>query len=120
MKIENDEIGKTVELKVFFSFGEVKDEHAQSLAEDIINSLEEKGSDLRRCRSQGYDGAAGLSGVYHRVQQCIKEKAPHALSGAQPNLVLKEAVKGNIVICHFFGHIIVRCAQKTIRSFRIP
>ena len=127
VKIENDETGKpvAVELKiceVFFSFREVKDQSAQGLAKEIINSLEEKGLDVRKCRGQGYDGAAVMTGVYHGVQQRIKEKAPYVYivhcAAHNLNLVLSDAVEGNGDICQFFetvqnvycffGHSIVR------------
>lgn len=102
-------MGKPCELKiceVFISFREIKDQSAQGLEDEIMKSLSEKGLDLTKCRGQGYDGAAVMSGTYHGVQQRILEKSPHAYyvhcAAHNLNLVLKDAVEGNRVICQFF------------------
>lgn len=80
MKIEN-ETGKSVDFEYLWSFlltfRKVKDQSAQGVAE-IINLLEEKDSDVRKCCGQRYDGAAAMTGVYHCVEQFIKEKVPYA------------------------------------------
>ncbi|XP_073537599.1 uncharacterized protein [Phyllobates terribilis] len=112
VKIVNDEEGKPIEIKIcetFVSVREIKDQSAQGLAEEMIASLKEKNLDLTKCRGQGYDGTAVMSGVYNEVQQRIKEKAPHAYfvhcATHNLNLVLKDAVEENRVVSQFFETI---------------
>lgn len=102
VKIIDDNGGKPIKIKIcetFVSFREVRDQSAQSLAKEIISSLEDKNLDLTKCRGQRYDGAAVMSGAYSGVQQRIKEKAPHAYfvhcAAHNLNLALKDASEGN-------------------------
>uniref|UniRef100_A0A6P7GRT3 Zinc finger MYM-type protein 1-like n=1 Tax=Diabrotica virgifera virgifera TaxID=50390 RepID=A0A6P7GRT3_DIAVI len=125
VKIEKSELGKPTKLEiceVFFSFIEVKDQTAEGLADEILKTINSKGLDLSKCRGQGYDGAAVMSGVYNGVQRRIKDKAPNAYfvhcAAHNLNLVVKDAVENNKEICNFFdtiqsvycffGHSIVR------------
>lgn len=58
----------------FLGFKEVTDQTGSGLEEEILASLEEKGLTLFKCRGQGYDGAANMSGIYQGVKSRIEQK----------------------------------------------
>lgn len=91
----------------FLGFQEVKEQGAEGLASDIIKIIDSKGFSLNKCRGQGYDGAATMSGVYSGVQTRIKEKEPSAqyvhCAAHNLNLVLNDAASGVISeVKHFY------------------
>lgn len=64
--IERDSLGIATDVAVkesFVGFREVTDSSASELTKEIIASVEESGLDLSKCRGQGYDGAANMSGI---------------------------------------------------------
>ena len=68
VKVLSDENNKPIKLKIcetFTSFTEVKDQSASGLKSKIIQSIEEKGLDIKKCRGQSYDGASVMSGMYN-------------------------------------------------------
>lgn len=125
--IERDDSGVASDVKVkesFLGFREVSDQSASELAKDIMASIEDNGLDLSKCRGQGYDGAANMSGVYSGVQARIAAKEPLALyvhcATHNLNLLINDSVKNipELVrfydtvesIYVFFGHSIKRWA----------
>ncbi|XP_025406286.1 zinc finger MYM-type protein 1-like [Sipha flava] len=123
--IEKDEYGnpKYVCVKeTFLAFHEVVDQSASSLSELILQNIEKKGLSIAKCRGQGYDGAANMSGMYNGLQKRIKDIEPSAAyvhcSTHNLNLVVNDAVKEitemeiffDVVlrVFVFFGHSIVR------------
>ncbi|XP_060846403.1 zinc finger MYM-type protein 1-like [Rhopalosiphum padi] len=123
--IEKDEYGnpKNVCVKeTFLAFHEVVDQSASSLSKLILQNIEKKGLSIGKCRGQGYDGAANMSGMYNGLQKRIKDIEPSAAyvhcSAHNLNLVVNDAVKEitemeiffDVVqrVFVFFGHSIVR------------
>jgi len=114
-------------VEAFLGFEETADTSASELENKILGSITKNGLDISKCRGQGYDGAANMSGVYSGVQARIREKEPLATyvhcAAHNLNLALNDAVK-NIpemkqfydTIEHlyiFFGHSIKRWAMLT-------
>ncbi len=44
---------------------------ADALTKDITSNLEKDGLDIQRCRSQGYDNAATMSGIHGAEEKKI-------------------------------------------------
>jgi hypothetical protein len=111
--IESDpETGKRTHIKInesFLGFRAVHDQSAAGIEGNILKCMEEKGLDLSKCRGQGYDGAATMSGVYSGVQSRILEKVPNALYihcvAHNLNLVLNDAVSQVQEVSQFFDVI---------------
>ena len=86
-----------------------------------MNSIQQKGLDVKNCHGQGYDGTVVMSGKYSSLHKKIQGVAPHAYyvhcALHNLNLVLKdamEAVTENYQfydtiesVYTFFGHSIV-------------
>ncbi|GFX20249.1 transposable element Tcb2 transposase, partial [Trichonephila clavipes] len=68
---------------------------AKSLESDVLNLLNTLDINLVKCRGQGYDGAANMSGACGGLQKLIKDKQPRAnyvhCSPHNLNLVLNDA-----------------------------
>lgn len=64
----------------FLGFHTITDQSAEGISDEIIHLLEEKNLSINKCRGQGYDGAATMSGIYSGVQTRIREKEANALS----------------------------------------
>ena len=86
---------------------ETMDASACELANKVLDSITSHSVDLWKCRGQGYDGAANMSGMYKGLKARIRtlnEKAlyvhckPHCL-----NLVLVEASTSNKHFVTFFN-----------------
>ncbi|XP_044134789.1 zinc finger MYM-type protein 1-like [Bufo gargarizans] len=102
VSVERDESQRatSVEIKeVFLGFHAVEDQSAAGLEHDISSCIESNGLNITKCRGQGYDGAATMSGVYSGVQARIAQREKNALyvhcTAHNLNLVLQDAV-GNI------------------------
>uniref|UniRef100_H2XJG8 TTF-type domain-containing protein n=1 Tax=Ciona intestinalis TaxID=7719 RepID=H2XJG8_CIOIN len=125
VKIVYHDDGTPSELKVveaFNSFTEVEDSSAIGLHKLITDSIQQKRLDIKKCRGQGYDGAAVMSGKYSGLQKRIQDVAPHAYyvhcASHNLNLVLKDAMEAVTEtrkfydtiesVYSFFGHSIVR------------
>ena len=82
-EIETDpETGKRTHIKIkesFLGFLAIPDQSAAGIEGNILKCIQDKGLDLSKCRGQGYDGAATMSGAYSGVQSRILEKMPNAL-----------------------------------------
>ncbi|GFV06731.1 zinc finger MYM-type protein 1 [Trichonephila clavipes] len=76
-------------------FIEAANQTAKSLERDVLNILNTLDINLSKCRGQGYDGAANMSGAYGGLQKLIKDKQPRAnyvhCSTHNLNLVLHDA-----------------------------
>jgi hypothetical protein len=90
-------------------FREIFDQSSEGLEKDILQSLNEKGLSLKKCRGQGYDGAAVMSGVYSGVQArilSIEKTAAYVHCAAHNlNLVLSDAVSGIVQVRNFFDTV---------------
>ncbi|KAM4026863.1 zinc finger MYM-type protein 1-like [Anomaloglossus baeobatrachus] len=92
--------------EVFLGFHVVEDPSAAGLENDIIKCIEDKGLQLSKCRGQGYDGAATMSGVYTGVQIRIQRKEKNALyvhcAAHNLNLVIQDSVSHVPEVSRFF------------------
>jgi hypothetical protein len=82
---------------------------AEHLYQYIIDTLTHYHFDLSSVVSQGYDGAAVLSGSVSGIQACIREIVPHAIyvhcQAHCLNLVLVDCVKSISHASEFFSLI---------------
>uniref|UniRef100_A0A3B4ZPX6 DUF4371 domain-containing protein n=1 Tax=Stegastes partitus TaxID=144197 RepID=A0A3B4ZPX6_9TELE len=97
---------------------------ASELENQILGSIEKNGTDLSKCRGQGYDGATNMSGAYSGVQARIAEREPLAryvdCAAHNLNLALNDTVKSVPGVkqfydpfssmYNFFGHSVKRWA----------
>lgn len=83
--------------ETFLGFVPERDQSAEAVAEMIVGQINEAGLDISRCRGQGYDGAAVMSGVYAGVQKRIIDHSPNAVYVHcichRLNLVLRDAAE---------------------------
>ena len=130
--VERDAHGVASDVKInesFIGFREVTDSSAEELAGDITDSIESNGLQLSKCRGQGYDGAANMSGIYSGVQARIAAKEPAAVyvhcASHNLNLALNDSVKIQEIskfydivesVYVFFGHSIKRWAMLSDRE----
>ncbi|KAJ4946721.1 hypothetical protein JOQ06_008767, partial [Pogonophryne albipinna] len=66
---ENDNAKDILINEAFLGFVETVDTSARELQKKILDSIESNGFHLSKCRSQGYDGAANMSGVYSELSE---------------------------------------------------
>ena len=98
VKIDN----RNVEVKEsFLGFIPLSGKKADSITQEIVQSLEKDGLDLKLCRSQGYDNATTMSGIYTGVQTRIKKFNPKAIFVPCANHSL------NLCGVHAFGSVSV-------------
>ncbi|GFQ64589.1 zinc finger MYM-type protein 1 [Trichonephila clavata] len=80
---------------MFLGFIAAANQTAKTLESDVLNFLNTLDINLAKCRGQGYDGAANMSGAYGGLQKLIKDKQPTAnyvhCSAHNLNLVLNDA-----------------------------
>ena len=62
----------------FLQFIPIYSHQGKSLSDVIVNFLSNNALGIMNCRSQSYDNASNMSGVYKGVQACIKEINAHA------------------------------------------
>ena len=98
--IVRNAMDKAVNIEVmesFLGFMETVDTSASELAVNVLDSIRRNSLDMSKCRGQGYDGAANMSGIYSGVQARIREKEPLATyvhcAAHNLNLVLNDSVK---------------------------
>lgn len=101
---------KEIEIKEsFLGFFEIRGHDADSFEREIITALEKMGIQLDRCRGQGYDGAASMSGQYSGLQSRIKARVPNAefihCSAHNLNLVLNDSVMDIVELQRFYEKI---------------
>lgn len=81
----------------FLGFVAVKKHSAADLQNEVIEFLSKHNIPIHKCRGQGYDGAAVMSGEYSGLQSRIKKMSPNAefvhCSSHNLNLVLQDSVK---------------------------
>lgn len=65
--------------EAFLGFHAIEDQSAAQIASNIVACIESKGLEISKCRGQGYDGAATMSGVYSGVQARIAKMEKNAL-----------------------------------------
>lgn len=102
--------GMPVALEVnesFLGFKKVDDQSAGGLEHVILKELETNGLSLSKCRGQGYDGAATMSGIYSGLRTRIQEKQRTAkyvhCASHNLNLVVNDAMSGIPENVNFFG-----------------
>ncbi|KAJ4921640.1 hypothetical protein JOQ06_027721 [Pogonophryne albipinna] len=66
---ENDNAKDILINNAFLGFVETVDTSARELQKKILDSIESNGFHLSKCRGQGYDGAANMSGVYSELSE---------------------------------------------------
>lgn len=108
--IPKDSSGKPTSLVInesFLGFKVVEDQSAGGLEEEILLSLQENNIPLTKCRGQGYDGAATMSGAYTGVKTRILEKQRTAkfvhCAAHNLNLVANDAMASIPENVSFFG-----------------
>lgn len=99
---------RTVEIKeVFVGFFQISKKDAGSLANKILEKLEEDKIPISDCRGQTYDNAAVMAGVRGGVQQKIIEVNPKAVfvncENHSLNLACVHASEVQPVVVTFFG-----------------
>lgn len=110
IKRDDNNIAKDILInEAFLGFDEVADSTASELQKNILESIARNGFDLSKCRGQGYDGAANMSGVYSGVQARIAEMEPLAqyvhCAAHNLNLTLNDAVKNITEIRQFYDNV---------------
>ncbi|XP_013786835.1 zinc finger MYM-type protein 1-like [Limulus polyphemus] len=97
--------GKVVERCV--QFISIERHHGKYLIDVLTNFFQQSGIDLSWCRSQSYDNASNISGIYSGVQTRFKEidKLPELIPCAAHslNLVGSVAVESCTTAVNFFG-----------------
>uniref|UniRef100_A0A8C5Q7S8 HAT C-terminal dimerisation domain-containing protein n=1 Tax=Leptobrachium leishanense TaxID=445787 RepID=A0A8C5Q7S8_9ANUR len=92
--------------EAFLGFHAIEDQRAAEIEHNIVACVESKGLDLSKCRGQGYDGAATMSGVYSGVQARIAKREKNALyvhcAAHNLNLVIQDAVADIAEVTSFF------------------
>lgn len=106
-KNENNEVIQIEYKESFTGFYPIKnDRSAEGLQNFITSFLEEKNISIKKCRGQGYDGAAVMSGAYKGLQSKIvglEKNAQYIHCAAHNlNLVLNDAVNGVLEAKSFF------------------
>lgn len=90
----------------FLGFIELTEQNSENFETVLINTLEHMGIDIKKCRGQGYDGAANMSGKYSGLQARIKRRVPNAdyvhCAAHNLNLVLNDSVKNISEIRNFY------------------
>ena len=94
---------------MFLGFEATAGSSASELESKILGSIEKNKIDLSKCRGQGYDGAANMSGVYSGVQARIAEKEPLAryvhCAAHNLNLALNDSVKNIPGVKQFYDTV---------------
>ena len=103
--------------EAFWGFEETLETSAGALETKILDNITGNGFDLSKCRGQGYDGAANMSGVYSGVQARIKEMEPLAKyvhwAAHNLNLALNDSVKDNTEMGNFYDTIVAERTERT-------
>jgi hypothetical protein len=95
--------------ETFLGFIPERDQSAEAVADLIMSQINAAGLDILRCRGQGYDGAAVMSGIYAGVQKRIIAHSPNAqyvhCVCHRLNLVLRDAAECCPEMQSFFGTV---------------
>ena len=110
--ISKDENDTPLEVKIhesFMGFHAVHDQSASGLEKDIVGLLEKKGISVNKCRGQGYDGAATMSGAYSGLQKRISDRERNAIyihcASHNLNLVLNDACQNVTKVKDFYDSV---------------
>lgn len=99
LKIEESFMG-------FFAIDQHGAKNYEKLLTYVLLKLE---LDVKKCKGQGYDGAAVMSGIYSGVQKRIRDIVPNAFyvhcCSHNLNLVISDAVKITEKALHFFNTV---------------
>lgn len=80
----------------FLGFIAITNQGAENITNEVCSFLEKNNIPIEKCRGQGYDGAAVMSGEYTGLQSRIKEKSQNAeyvhCASHNLNLVLNDSV----------------------------
>ncbi|XP_077119085.1 zinc finger MYM-type protein 1-like [Ranitomeya variabilis] len=91
--------------EAFLGFQAIHDQRAAGIEKEILECIDSNGLSIHKCRGQGYDGAATMSGIYSGVQARILEKEHNAMyvhcAAHNLNLVLQDAVSEITEISNF-------------------
>lgn len=101
---------KNIEIiEAFIGFFEVKNQSGKDLEMLIVDTLKSDSIDIKKCRGQGYDGAANMKGKYNGLQAQIRKLSKNAdyvhCAAHNLNLVLNDAVKNITVLVNFYDLI---------------
>src|SRR5678816_3844066 len=81
----------------FLGFIPITNQKTEGLESEVCKFLESNNFSIKKCRGQGYDGAAVMSMKYIGLQTKIKRKSPNAeyvhCANLNLNLVLNDSVK---------------------------
>lgn len=95
VSVDNNE--NKLEIKEsFLGFIALTGQNSEKITNEVCNFLEGNGIAIEKCRGQGYDGAAVMSGQYSGLQSRIKQKSINAeyvhCASHNLNLVLNDSV----------------------------
>jgi hypothetical protein len=102
--------GKCALREEFLWFVRAAETTGETLVDLFISTLEQYGISIENMRTQGYDGAANMSGIHRGVQARIKEIDPTA------NYVHCKAHVLNLAIVHASQDASVRTMMATIQE----
>lgn len=95
MSVDNNE-NKLAIKESFLGFIALTSQDAEKITNEVCNFLEGNNIVIEKCRGQGYDGAAVMSGKYSGLQSRIKQKSQNAeyvhCASHNLNLVLNDSV----------------------------
>lgn len=110
VSIERDTNTRAKQINIheaFLGFNAIHDQSAAGIEKEILAFIDDKGISLDKCRGQGYDGAATMSGIYSGVQTRILQREENALyvhcAAHNLNLVLQDAVAEITEVSNFMG-----------------
>lgn len=97
----------TIDVKEsFLGFYKLTKHGAEDHVNLIYDVLNKFNLDIKKCRGQGYDGAAVMSGVFSGVQKRISDIVPNAsyvhCTAHNLNLVISDVAKSSLKMSNFF------------------
>lgn len=97
----------TIDVKEsFLGFYKLTKHGAEDHVNLIYDVLNKCNLDIKKCRGQGYDGAAVMSGVFSGVQKHISDIVPNAsyvhFTAHNLNLVISDVAKSSLKMSNFF------------------
>ncbi|XP_030750799.1 zinc finger MYM-type protein 1-like [Sitophilus oryzae] len=123
---DNDNVIRDVVIReVFLGFEKCMGQSAEDMVKQLLLFFEKNNLSFERLRTQGYDGAANMTGVYNGLQAKILEKQPNALyvycAAHNLNLVINDSHKtmgsidGNVRIQE--AHIKTICPTRWLSRY---
>ncbi|XP_030759798.1 zinc finger MYM-type protein 1-like [Sitophilus oryzae] len=107
---DNDNVIRDVVIReVFLGFEKCMGQSAEDMVKQLLLFFEKNNLSFERLRTQGYDGAANMTGVYNGLQAKILEKQPNALyvycAAHNLNLVINDSVKISRELQNFYDFV---------------